>query len=675
LFAACLKLFSGNLIFSASDIFIGFLILISICSLNAWFLDLRNSLIIIFEILIFVSLFLYCFFKSNNKTIKFTVGAKVTVITSFMTSTILTISGIKNRIYYVNPDPFGYMSLSGGLKKYGNFPSIMSEWTKFTGNKFKFDSNWNIPTQLLDRSWLVPDMQIRYAADALNFPRVGFSSLAASIPNKFYSMEVISILFLAAALFSCAALIGSLVEIISGYRLNFRENRNDLKFSPLIQISVFLVSIFFVAPWVQVLIFESFTAHLITFTCTVVIFNLIVNEQILIKNRINKKLVINLLLIIIASYFVYLQQVSIILFCMSILFIFNFASEKFHNKLFYLFFLLIIGTAILLSLNLPGNKYLIGKISNSNAHGSVHLGSPGILELMGLNNNFFGSQISNTNPVKSQIFINTLNTNAAIDTTQIGYIQFSTSMISIWIQFIILIILMVLFILKLKKLKIISPFLIPTALIVGVFSLYSAYYIFTHVYKVFDAYRSNEKFDAIFSDYIWLRLLSVVAVLFLIFLALAFKSITLNQRFFKSKFIILTNLLIFILSISSLVSSASQYEKKGTPGVVGNCDYFNKIINPVFIWNDTPANQSTISLASCGFSFYSLTDSFPGVKIPVSSMPYTVVYLKYSVDQKVWGGQVVGTLLSTGDLVTPCDLNCLDQQIGFNKFNSPTVIF
>ena len=675
LFSSIFKINQKSLHYSSSDIFIGILTLISLCSINAWLLDVRNNLFLILELIIFSSIFIYCFRNSTVKVIRFTRGAKTTFASTIILSVFSTIAGVKNHIYYVNPDPYGYMSLSGALKKYGNFPAILEEWEKYTGNNFQFDSNWNIPTRLLERSWLVPDLQVRYAADSLNFPRVGISSFTASIPDLLYSANIVNVLFLAFTLFACSALIGSLVEIAN---INSNLNTDIKNLKSLIasfQSPILLGSMFLTGPWVLVLIYEGFAAHLITMASTVIVINLIISESIIINAKLNTKLLYKLTLILLSTYFIYLQQLPIIMLAIFVLIFFEFLKNKTNQLITYTMVFLILAGLSILSLLLPGTKYLLGQIQGNNGHGSVHIGSPGILEILGLNNNFFRDQIGNTKPVASQIFLDTLNSNAAIGTTQIGYTQFSTSMISILLQGFLVIFLITVSLIILKLLKELKNGMFPISIIIILTILYSCYYIYTHVYQVFITYKQGKLADIIFNDYIWLRLLSIIVVFLYIYIALLYNSLEKKFNLFKSSGMLFFVSLLFFISSFNFISTAKQYSKYAAPGIIEDCKYFNTINNPVFIWNDSQANQTAISIAVCGFPVFALTDSFPGVKLPNGNSPYNVVYLNYDSGDKSWRAKIIGTLDSNNSLVTPCNMNCLEESLSFQKFKAPIDLF
>jgi hypothetical protein len=649
--------------------------LISLCSINAWLLDVRNKLFLALAFIIFSGIFIYCFLNLMVKKISFTKSAKTTFASTIILSVFSTFAGIKNHIYFVNPDPYGYMSLSGALKKYGNFPAILEEWEKYTGNDFQFDSNWNIPTRLLERSWLVPDLQVRYAADALNFPRVGISSFTASIPDSLYSANIVNVLFLAFTLFACSALIGSLVEI-ANVNSNLNTNKKNLQsILASIQSPILLGSMFLIGPWVLVLIYEGFAAHLISMAATVLVVNLIISESIISNAKLNTNLLFKLTLILLSTYFIYLQQLPIIMLVMFALIFFEFLRNKRNQIVTYTMVFLILAGLSILSLLLPGTKYLLNQIQGNNGHGAVHIGSPGILEILGLNNNFFRDHIGDTKPVASQIFADTLNSNIAIGTTQIGYTQFSSSMISILLQAVLVIFLISvsLLIFKPHKEQKISIFAISIITILTI--LYSCYYIYTHVYQVFSKYKQGNPVDVVFNDYIWLRLLSIIAVFFYIYIALLYNLMAKKFNVTSSPGMMFFVSLIFIFSSFNFISTAKQYNKYGTPGIVEDCKYFDTIKNPVFIWNNSQANQTAISIAVCDFPVFALTDSFPGVKLPDVNIPYNVVYLNYSPTNKSWRAKIIGTLDSNNSLVTPCDMICLEDSLNFQKFKAPIDLF
>jgi hypothetical protein len=297
------------------------------------------------------------------------------------------------------------------------------------------------------------------------------------------------------------------------------------------------------------------------------------------------------------------------------------------------------------------------------------------LEILGLNNHFFRDYIGDTKPVASQIFADTLNFNFEIGTTQIGYTQFTSSMISILLQGVLIIFLILVSLLIFKPLREqnISMFSISIVTILTI--SYSCYYIYTHVYQAFSKYSQGNQVNAVFNDYIWLRLLSIIVVFLYIYIALLYNLLEKKFNVINSSSMMFFVSLIFIFSSFNFISTAKQYNKYATPGIIEDCKYFDTIKNPVFIWNDSQANQTAISIAVCDFPVFALTDSFPGVKLPDVNIPYNVVYLNYSPTNKLWRAKIVGTLESNNSLVTPCDMNCLEDSLNFQKFKAPIDLF
>jgi hypothetical protein len=172
-----------------------------------------------------------------------------------------------------------------------------------------------------------------------------------------------------------------------------------------------------------------------------------------------------------------------------------------------------------------------------------------------------------------------------------------------------------------------------------------------------------------------LRLLSIIAVFFYIYIALLYNLLAKKFNVINSPGMMFFVSLIFIFSSFNFISTAKQYNKYGTPGIVEDCKYFDTIKNPVFIWNDSQANQTAISIAVCDFPTFALTDSFPSVKLPDVNVPYNVVYLEYFPANKSWRAKIIGTLDSNNSLVTPCDMNCLEDSLNFRKFKAPIDLF
>jgi hypothetical protein len=668
IFSSPFKFKKDTFEFSNSDLFLGVLVLVSICSINAWAVDVRSEFVIFLAFLIFITIFFYNFKRLTYRGIHFTIGAKTTIASTLILTTVSTLIGYKSRLYYVNPDPYGYMGLTGALKKYGSIPAIFSEWSKYTGTDFKFELNWDIPVQLLKSPWLVPDMQIRYAADSLNIPRIGISSFIASVPDPFFSAGLANVLFLSIILFSCSALIGSLVEI--------SLNKNTKQHSKItkIQISLLIGSIFLIAPWIQVMIFEGFTAQIVAFTATVIAFDLIFSKKILVNGKLDMILLGKLFIIIVSTYFIYLQQLPILLFAIFILVIYEFLNGKMKHKTSYFALVTSLIAVSLTSLFLPGTRYLLRQIGGTTGHGAVHLGTPGIFDLFGLNINFFGKRIEEPIQTSTQIFSNTSNSGIGMFNDKIGYSQYLTSATGILLQGFIAatLIILILILLKLKKIE--NQLIIPTGIIVIMTLFYSFYYIYKHVYQAFDNYINNKQVDAFFSDYVWLRTSGIILIFSYIFIALFINILVNNSNIFSKKIIILLTFFVFIFSFSNYTYTSKQYITHASPGIINDCKYFKNISNPIFVWDNTQPNQVGISLTLCSFPIFALTDPFPST-VPISNVPYNVVYLYYSKNEKIWTANIIGRLTVDNLLQNPCDKACLEGNPKFSKFETPMSLF
>ena len=124
----------SNSSIDATQMLCGLFFLTIIYSLLSLIGLIRNQLITgsIFTLII-VSLVYEIYRRKKNFWKILTRGSKLTIFLSLSISAALQIIGYKKFMTHMNPDPYGYMALSGALMKYGSIHEIMSKWSEFTG--------------------------------------------------------------------------------------------------------------------------------------------------------------------------------------------------------------------------------------------------------------------------------------------------------------------------------------------------------------------------------------------------------------------------------------------------------------------------------------------------------------------------------------------------------------
>jgi hypothetical protein len=669
IFSTVFKVKHKKMVYSAVDMFLGVLILILLTSINAWFLNINNLSILAIELSLLSFIFVLKIVETRK--ILFTFGAKMTLIATFILTFILSKSKVTSQIYFVNPDPYGYMSLTGALKHYGNIPNVLSEWTKYTGTNFKFETNWDLPVRLLNSPWLVPDMQIRYAADALNIPRIGLSTLMASIPNTIFSAKFVGVFFIAFIIFSCAAFIGILTDVI--YKNQFDSEKYSLMYFKdlkLLSPAIYIFSLVLIGTWLQVMFFEGFAAQITSFTATAALVGVFSKEFIIKEGRINYEVISKIFVIILATYFIYLQQLPIIFVLLTIFILFKLVYDKFKNlimSLIILGFFMIFG---IMSLFLPGTRYLLKQIGGSSGHGSVHLGSPNISDLAGMSFQKFADRIGVPLQEQVSIFPNTLNSGASIPGMKIGYTHYSSSMTSIFLQIFLIAFVIFLIFITFKLNKISNTLFYSISIMCMILLANSFVYVYTHVYIPFKSFLQNSPSESVFSDYVWLRNSALLLLFTLILMACIFSILHEKNKFLISNLSLGISIIIFAFSIYSFSSTASSYKKLGSPSISVDCKILENIKNPIFIWDNNQVSQAALSVNLCNSKVFSLTDPFPA-KIEIKNKAMNVIYLQYSKDKKIWDSTLIGSIKSIDPLVTPCDITCLNKLPNFIKL-SPT---
>lgn len=650
---------------------------------------IRNQLITgsIFTLII-VSLVYEIYRRKKNSWKILTRGSKLTIFLSLSISAALQIIGYKKFMTHMNPDPYGYMALSGALMKYGSIHEIMSKWSEFTGQIYTQGLNWDLPTKFLPNAWLVPDMVIRYAVDeVVNGQRIGFSSLLVPGMQLFNPISFFLICWLALSIVGLAMLSGSLYDLVLREKSKHKKIESALKDSDLrinsksrISSNSQVVSIksprdFYylsiialtISPiWGLVFIFEGLSSQLCTAAAIVAVFTLCIDLQ---ENgyRENKIKIVLILMICLGAYFIYVQQLPMILLAGISPFIVQLFKVKrlaVWVKALALFVMLCV---TYFSLQFTSLKTYFELVVGSSGHGSIHLGSvnPVTAQFSGIDT--FWNSPSSLPRTQALMFKNFMDSGLGIPTNQYGYVILESSFyeqIGLIIGVFILLMLTAIFLQRDGFLFTLTSSLIP----LGIWCSLLVYYLVSHVYLVFNyAKAGNQEGQSPpgFSDYVWLRLVAVFSIYLLIVLCLVIGRVKFSKM--TNKVMSSVVLCVFLFSMFSFIKVAIQFQKISYPGSVAvSCDALSQFNDPIYVYQPVQGSQAALAITLCGEKLLSFSDSFP-VKLVADGRRHDVIDLVLNPKLKSWELIKRGSFAMTQDIQTPCDYACIQRLPDFQK--------
>ena len=683
----------SNSSIDATQMLCGLFFLTIIYSLLSLIGLIRNQLITgsIFTLII-VSLVYEIYRRKKNFWKILTRGSKLTIFLSLSISAALQIIGYKKFMTHMNPDPYGYMALSGALMKYGSIHEIMSKWSEFTGQIYTQGLNWDLPTKFLPNAWLVPDMVIRYAVDeVVNGQRIGFSSLLVPGMQLFNPISFFLICWLALSIVGLAMLSGSLYDLALREKSKLKKIESTLKDSELrinsksrtssnsqvvsiksprdfYYLSIIALTI---SPiWGLVFIFEGLSSQLCTAAAIVAVFTLCIDLQ---ENgyRENRIKIVLILMICLGAYFIYVQQLPMILLAGISPFIVQLFKVKrlaVWVKALAVFVMLCV---TYFSLQFTSLKTYFELVVGSSGHGSIHLGSvnPVTAQFSGIDT--FWNSPSSLPRTQALMFKNFMDSGLGIPTTRsnqiYGYVILESSFyeqMALIVGAFILLMLTVVFLQRKGFSFALTSSLIP----LGIWCSLLVYYLFSHVYLVFYYAKDGNQERELpppFSDYVWLRLISVFSIYLLILLSLVIGRVNFSK--FTKKIISSVVVCIFLFSLFSFIKVAIQFQKVSYPGSVAvSCDELSEFNDPIYVYQHDQGSQAVQAITLCGEKLLSFSDPFPA-KLVADGQRHDVIDLVLNPKLKSWELIKRGSFAMTQDIQTPCDYVCIQRLPDFQK--------
>ncbi|MEI7541058.1 MAG: hypothetical protein WCJ89_06235, partial [Actinomycetes bacterium] len=663
----------------SSQILAGLLLLISFVSILAWIGLIQNTFIIGLVGLLFITSFGFELYtcRKEFKT-RFSHGAKLTFYVAVAISIFLDVIGYRKFATLVNPDPYGFMALSGGFNRYGSIHAIMEKWSEFTGQTFVQGMSWDEPTKLLPSSWLVPDMGIRYAVDELaSGKRIGLSALLTPAMQIFDPIGSFLLCWLALAIVFIAIMTGTLLDIAKFEQLKHKETLRELekakvppykkpkynvhsKSPPARAQNLFLYlvisGISISSVWILVFLFEGLTSQLCAGAAIVAAFAISISIQ-------RKKLrdsffnILALLIIVTGIYFVYVQQLPILILASVAPFFIEFfklKTLKLWQKMTVLVGVIVSAFALVRFTSL---KTFVDLIVGSSSHGSIHLGSVNLVFGQFSWLTTFWNSINTLPRQEGLLFNNFLQQGLSISSTQNGYILFNSSFLEQVFSILGIYLLISIYTLY-NRSKRDSHGLTSIYFVLSLWSAVLFYYLISHVYLVYKSLIRNPSnqgtvANSIFSDYVWLRLIAIYSILLIIALAIVLGQQEVHFNFRRSYFF--AGILLFVFSSFAFARVSIAYQESSTPGsVASSCGELKNFVEPIYIYQPIKASQAALALTLCPQTLSSFSDSFPS-KLKADGKRHDAVDLLFNSESNSWYLKRLGTFTMTEDIQTPCN--------------------
>ena len=650
------------------ELLLSFSTLIVITSLAAWTGN-SNLIYSIFLILIVISLAIKI---KSRKKISFENSFHIFWVVLLVLSLLIYFShgvGLEYRLF-INSDPNGYGVVTGAVDAYGSFPELLKIFEKYTGLPFEYNYNWDNPTQfpLLESPWLIPDALVKYGIANGYYLHNGISFLAIPLlklaTNPVQSFSVIWAFW---SLVGASMLISIIYEITRKTLGRIKElTKRDNLILALVTTSITSGSFF-----ILIFILEGFGNQLLSLSQALgaVLLGILITE----KNKKRYLLVFSFVTLLIANWFTYAQQVPFTLFAfvIGVMGILNEVNPKqileFIKKKFAIILILSFSAVpvLFLLIRSQGITEAFRALTKGAGGGALHLGAVNPLSAIGLGNLntvqiIPGIESSSYINLVRKIWPNSAYDNLGWELVEQGYALNLTSMgvlksCSILIFFFCCLVLLTK---KHRKFFHLALLAIPTIILIY-------YYLFVRSGNYL-----KQNMSATFSDYVWVRILSIMGVFTLPLVVTLISNFLINLNRNRKVFV-LNNLVIigltfilllrltsvYTISKDHVYSSQKSYISRGCP------DFLSFKPSPYLI---TDKIVPEISLGLCGKELNLLTDSFP-VSILSSPKEHEVIRIE-RVSSGDWNWAIVGKLTVTQEFKTPCDLRCLRSKPGFTEY-------
>lgn len=603
---------------------------------------------------------------------------------------------------YVNPDPYGYASVTGAVKEFGSFERVLDQYEGQTGVPFRYDANWDNPSEFvkLESPWQIPNVTLKYGIANGYYLHNGFSFLLQKILQLVSTNEIrtfvtfwsVLTIFSATLVIGLAALLGQRFLLLTPY-LEYSRNRESKPNSPKIHSNaIYFASLLATlilalnSRWFGVFIIEGFGNQLLSYAiclaCSILSFDWVFG-------RLRTKTFLMLMsILLVTQFFVYAQQIVfqgliVVVAVLSKVFGGNsihsiLLSGKNWKTIFTIFLLAIL---IPVLLNVPIVDTAIRALRQSGGGGATHLGVLSPLKTLGFYSGKFGDLVDVRDERDQNLFVETIWPASGPNGLDYklrgqGYSIEINSINSIYLSlFIVTALTLIICRVLIRQNKYLGLFVF-----FNIFPLLTleTYYFYTHTGNFLIQNPNN-----LFNDYIWMRILAYTAVV--MWPLLAFCGVILIDRLLTAKFFSLNKffkvrsthrvndkefllkkakrilcLLVFI-NIPLLASNYAQANQisyfSDNTVVIEKCEPNFRKGAVVYLSTDSIVPELLVS--TCGSDVRFINDSFSVVHQP-DGLRHDLYRLE-RIGEESWRLFKYANFLFDREIRTPCDLDCFNS--------------
>ncbi len=587
---------------------------------------------------------------------------------------------------YVNPDPYGYSSVSGSVLRYGNFQKVLNEYEPLLGVPFKWDANWDNPDEFkyLRSPWEIPDSTLKYGIANGYYLHNGFSFLI----GKFLTLEPRNeisnylSLWMILTVFSAASIISLVwVNFLYLYRfwsanLTSTSNSSTRLFTFLIPSLILLWALN--SRWFSIYVIEGFGNQLLSYA--ICLLAMLFSFILISRKRSTPAIIFLLGITFVGQFFVYAQQIVFQVIIVSVICFSGFWSSqnisrfKFRKSKTNFLILRIIPTigigaiAFYSAFQVPIVDTAVRALTQSGGGGATHLGVLSPLNSVGLSMKGLGEVKDVRDSNNNNIFLEVFWPNSGPNETGYllrgqGYELAVTSVSNVYLQIALIILAILLIFIKYYKKQ--KYLLTVAGLLMVPLWLLSGYYMFTRTGNYLSSNPNN-----FFNDYIWVRILAFNAVVSWVFLALFLEIFSryIFDKYMKNKSTFSQGIIIVTLSFSLVISTflgnlnfSSQVANfSDSARISDSCAPNFPLGKRVYVSTETIVPELIASV--CGSDLRLMSDSFP-----VTHRADFNVHDLLRIERNETGDWLIkriGKFTLDVDIQTPCDLTCLSDALG-----------
>jgi hypothetical protein len=625
---------------------------------------------------------------------------------------IFILQGKIHQRFFVNPDPYGYASVTGLIKRYGGLPEGLKSIESFTGVPFSYGASWTDPSQfeLISSPFHISDFLIKYGvSNGMFFHNAGsvigllFGNQA---PREFFDMwAIVTVISISLIICLCSKVSLVLVNSLTASLKELGKNSSSypkkaevgssLKPKTVWFVNLLVTSIFLGSVWLIPMVWEGYLNQFVSYSLILGVFlvSLRIGFELMpttstkymsrrktknhrqelkkvepekpqywtASNRLKVlELISAIILFVAANVVAYAQQIPWQILALAAVILFFGWDWVFSRAANLLAILITLLTLVAIAFTLPQTKRGLTMFlgGGESAGGSMHLGAFNPIRVFLPLLNYDLVKVTNPGQDGVQNFSETIwvdyfgpGANATMRGQ--GYVYIAEDINGMYFTSILLLI--VLFFL----IKIIGSGQRYMSL-VGI----CAVLIFANIFYLYNHTGPGviENMNKAFNSYMWVRLWAVTSIFYVpIFVALL---TAVCWKYFSSAISFLIGVALSLLLSSA--TYAAQYSQNldnysisasvsdECPSLLldrGKNYYISNVIVPM------------LGITVCGENMEFLSDSFPSNHEPGAQR--SVINISRNVPTDKWDFQQIGALQLSETLTSPCDFRCVTNLPGF----------